>query len=298
MYHFKWTSSLCCIGAALAIASPDSVQAEVVIFNDDFNISTSSSGSESIDLNFELASRQAAGTTTSTYTANTNQAPTTTSVSLNQPAGGSFAGEDVLRFRTFVNGGAAANAGVTLDTNFAPQLVGQVYEVNFTAGLELAGAPSGDRWFSFFLSDSVTAAGPNSGGTDYGVLVRDRDASNVTLWDDGSPTTQTVTDPVTTVSPFASNALYAVTMLVDEVSGTVTTTLNKGTANEVSLGTVAVDFENATDRYLGFRANQGAAAGLADTRLDNLSITVIPEPGSMMLMGAGVLVLVARRREG
>lgn len=240
------------------------------------------------DINFEINDgRQSGGTTISNYTTNGNSGGAV----LNVTAGGPLGAVDLLLMRTNTNGGSASNAGATLDANFATSLESQTYNISFTGYISTGAGAGTDRWMSIFLAGVSTATSPNSTGTDYGILLRDRDANNVTQWQDGVGTTSTATDPVTGVSPFAVNTAFTVDILVNEGAGTATTTFNIGTSNELALAPVAIDFEggDAGNRYFGVRANQGAAGGLVDFRYDDLQVTVVPEASH----AAGILGILA-----
>jgi hypothetical protein len=245
------------------------------------------------DVNLDAVTRQSGGSATTTYTENGN-----TDSFLNIPGGGAFAGETALLLRTSSTGGASAsNAGVTTNTNFATSLVGQVYRVEVTGLIQTAGAPSADYWGSFFLTDSSTATAPNAAGTDYGILFRERDTNNVTLWEDSTGTTSTVANGGT--SPFDANTAFTLSILIDEVNGTVDTIINQGSPSEVTVTQATIDFENGSDRYFGFRANQGSATGLADIRFDNFTVSLVPEQSSYALlsglMGLSAVFFIRRR---
>ncbi|WOO43306.1 hypothetical protein [Rubellicoccus peritrichatus] len=255
------------------------------VFQDTYETSlTSGTG----DINFEINDgRQSGGTTISNYTTNGNNG----SALLNVTAGGPLGAVDLLLLRTNTNGGAASNAGATLDANFGTSLENLTYNISFTGYMSTGAGAGTDRWMSIFLAGASTATSPNAAGVDYGILLRDRDTNNVTQWQDGSGTTTTATDPITGISPFAVNTAFTVDILVNEGAGTATTTFNIGTSNELALAPFAIDFEggDAGNRFLGVRANQGAAGGLVDFRYDDLQITVVPEASH----AAGILSVLA-----
>lgn len=266
--------------------------ASVIVFRDTFNADLGGTNPNT-DVNIGTASRQSGGTTATTYTeTNLN----TGNAFLNTPGGGPFSGQTVLLLRTSSTAGASAStAGVKTDSNFASVLAGKKYEIAFRGAIEVGGTPSTDYWGGFYLTDGLTATGPNAAATRYGFLYRERDANNFTFWKDGVGTTSTVADEGT--SYFNAATLFTFNITVDEVAGTVDTIINQGLANEITLAQRGIAFANSTDRYFGFRANQGGATGLADFRYDNFDVTVIPEPatlGMVTAMGAGVLFI--RRR--
>jgi hypothetical protein len=66
--------------------------------------------------------------------------------------------------------------------------------------------------------------------------------------------------------------------------------------NGVSQGVVAKTL-TANDGFLTFRANPAAwAGGYGLGYVDNLSVSVVPEPSTALLSGLGILAMLRRRR--
>lgn len=289
-YRNRLIRALCFSSALFSVSS---VSGQTVLLEDTFNADLGGTNPNT-DVNLDAAARQSGGSLTTTYTENGSS-----DASLNTPAGGAFGGETVLLLRTESTGGASvSSAGVTTDTNFASSLVGQVYKIEFTGLVQTGGTPSADHWGSFFLTDSSVPTTPIAGTVDYGIMYRERDTNNLTIWKDGGNAgTSTVVDSGT--SYFNSGTLFTLSITVDEVNGTVNTIVNEGLSNELALAEQSIDFDNGTDRYFGFYAQQGSATGLVDFRYDDFTLTAIPEPGSYALL-AGMLGLgyvMARRRK-
>jgi hypothetical protein len=275
---------------ALTFCTALSLSAQTIL-SDNFNADLGGTNPNP-DLTLDTASRQIGGTTTTAYTKNGN-----TDAFLNTPGGDSFIGQTVLLLRTESTGGLSpSNSGVTTNTNFATSLAGNVYNIQVTGLISIGGTPSGDHWGSIFLTDNGAATGPNAAGTDYGLLYRERDTDNFTVWKDGVGVTSTQANGGTSL--FDSASTFTLDILVDEVLGIVQTTINKGTVTEIALAGEGITFDNSTDRYFGFRANQGSATGLVDFRYDNFSVSLVPEPSAYALL-SGLLALswvMVRRR--
>ena len=50
--------------------------------------------------------------------------------------------------------------------------------------------------------------------------------------------------------------------------------------------------------FLRFQADQGVSLPVSSDNLFNVAVTVIPEPGTLALTGAGLLLLAGLRRRG
>lgn len=255
------------------------------------------------NVNLDVLLRQSGGTHTTTYT-ETNIS--TGDALLQTLIGGSFADQTVLRLLTLsTNGQSASTAGVKTDTNFANALVGRKYEISFSAAFELAGTPSDDFWGSFYITDgpSTTPTGPT---TRYAYIFRERNSNNMVFYKDGVSTPTTITENGR--SYFKSSTIYTFNIKVDEEKGLVDTVINQGLPNERLLPERLIEFNNSSNRYFGFRANQSNATGLGDLLINDFKIVEIleeqestyvdiPEPSTYALFsGFAALAFVFTRR--
>lgn len=257
------------------------------IFFDSFNGDTTSGGINS-DVNSDYDTRQS-GQLRSEYRPGGEHNGQTY---IQTSTGTVLTGETVLLLRTQGGDGTvASNAFITTDLNFGNALAGKKYVIKFSGFITMSVNASDNHWGSFILSDSSSATHPTAVEADYGLLFRERDTKNLTIYKDGTKVgTSDASDGGTSL--FKADTLFNLEISVDEANGTIDTVLNKGLANEIALNTENIDFNNITHRYFSFRANQGNAAGLVDFNFEDFSITVIPESKNTALF-LGLFFLIS-----
>ena len=259
-----------------------------LVFQDNFDTSLDS-GVET-NINFEINDgRQSGGTTSSTYY---EQDSTGAGAFLN--VNPNFSGGNLL-LRTNYNSTVSRASGALLNTNFGSALVGQQYEVRFTGRIDRTPDASTDVWMSFFMFDtafpSMDLGNPLGNVTNFGALLRQDGRATVRA--DG-----TNHQLVAGTTGISNGANFDFLLAVDETLTTPQATLTIGST---VVGTWDLSFVT-TDRFFGMRGHQGiagdgVAAALTDFRYDNLSVTVIPEPGTYAaLFGLVALGAVALRR--
>ena len=251
-----------------------SVQSQTV-FEDTFNYGGVPVATNDLTLN--IAARQAGGATTSTYTksiigAGVNDALLNTSN-----------GEEVLLLRTF-NQPGASQTRIDLDTNFASDLSGKSYSIILDdVWFARSAADISDAWLGLSIGDDGGGVnGPNSPIADIGLLIRPRETGN-NVWRDNSPTTGSG------LNWGFANRYEQIQLDVDEVGGTVSGQIT--TANGTyAIPTLPFSFDNSTNRFFELKGHQGGVGTdgqLMDTRIGNMQIVIVPEPGSLALMALG-----------
>jgi MYXO-CTERM domain-containing protein len=147
----------------------------------------------------------------------------------------------------------------------------------------------GDQWMSIMISPSSGSGlwHPVVGSGDFGMLIRPN--GNIQAFNNGAI--------VGGINDFAlaSSGINTITLTFSGADGSGSPFAGLGTRVNISDGT---NFRNAT-LDAGFTAETisfGNYAGGGRGYVDNLSIYTVPEPGSALLGGLGVLALLRRRR--
>lgn len=190
----------------------------------------------------------------------------------------SFAGSDVLLFRTN-HSSAASQMAARLSTDFGPQVAGKKWRVSFTANIQRSSANIADSWFSLDLGDTAGHVGPNNASTDFGFFVRGNGAWSA--WADNVNVANGAAAALRSPDIYATN--WTLALLIDEtvspaVASAVVTVAGGGAFN---LGPWNVTWENAS-RFLEMRLHNGANAldlgSLVDVRLDDLNVSLVGDP--------------------
>ncbi|WPJ97114.1 PEP-CTERM sorting domain-containing protein [Coraliomargarita algicola] len=267
-------------------AASISMQAQV-IFQDGFS---TSSGNNNLDINDSIGvTRQTAGTTsTYTHTGSTSQS----NVSTNDDGttnNGNTAGNSMGRIRNNEQTGGASNAFLSLDTNFGSSLAGEVYTISFDLHYKSRVTDSTDQWISFAIGDSVAPQAPSAAGSDFGILLRPDgvNPANNNLTRYYSDGILSASDDYTSTPSFTSSYVNFIVTVNETGAGTTIGATANGTA---ILSDFAADFATG-DRYFAFGSHLGSGvSAFSDVFLDNLTITVVPEPSTYALIG-GLLAL-------
>ncbi len=267
------------------------VQAATLVFEDTFDYD--GSPNPQTDLSDSIAARQTGGLTTSNYT--------------EQSAGGgnggfltSANGALQLRLQTTNPNTGAAQSSVDLSTNFASSLVGEHYKISLTDLAFVRGTgtilPS-DIWFSISIGDSSPSInGPNDASADAAALIRAN--GSVTKWEDNSSAAGAEVSGLAVGYGFATR--FAIAELhIDETTDTAWTYFEDMDGDSFTSAAWSIDFDNDTNRFIELRAHQGAGGdnGIdVSTYINSMSVTVIPEPGTALLGGLSLVILLRRRR--
>ena len=229
----------------------------VVVFNDTFD-TTLGSGGVWDDLNSnDLASRQAAGTTNSTYTLGLSNGRT-----LIGPAAGIATMPQPLLMRS--NFGTATNGwvAVDLDTDFGSDLAGGKWSFSYDG--RVAGTAANGGWAGFSIGNPADT--PNGAGSAIGINIFQ--GGGVAVWSYGS----VLANPNI---PTPATLDYTIDVEVDEVAGTIHATFTD--ANNPAghdLGTHNITFADGS-RFFEFRnftATGAADDKFVDFRVDNVLI--------------------------
>jgi hypothetical protein len=281
------------------LAAGSALQAQT-IFYDSFGDGSIANTS---DINTNVPARQS-GSTSSTYTGSgannvfhvsnddagitsTNAAPTNNMARMRNneqvPAGGS-------------------NGFLSLDNNFS-SLAGQDYTISFDLTYNKRNTDSTDQWVSFSIGDTAGQAGPNNTNSDFGILLRPNGVGNANdqLARFYADNVFNVANDYTTTPAFDTSYVnFIITISESGIGGPTVSVSADGT---MIINNFTFDFENA-GRYISFGTHLGSNSDtlgveFADTFIDNLTVTIVPEPSTSALLG-GLLVLcsvIFRRRK-
>lgn len=258
-----------------------------VIFQDTF---TTEDGLNNQSINLDIGSTRQTTGATSTYT---HTGPTSQSnVSTNDDGvtnNGNTAGNSLGRIRNNEQTGGGSNAFLSLDTNFGGSLAGEVYTISFDLHYKSRITDSTDQWISFAIGDTAAPQAPSAAGSDFGMLLRPDgvNPSNNNLTRYYSDGILSASDDYTTTPSFTSSYVNFIITVNETGAGTTIGATADGTT---ILSNFAADFATG-DRYFAFGSHLGSGAtAFSDVFLDNLTITVVPEPSTYALLG-GLLAL-------
>lgn len=276
--------------ACVMIATISSSQGATLIFSDTYNYTTGSPANQT-NLATDAAARQAAGSVTSSYTEQLAGAGTRDAMLVNAN------GQSQLRFQTTNHASSSSQTAVDLSTNFASNLIGKHYKISFTDLAFVRGnTDATDTWFSVAVGDSTTSiSGPNDATADVASIIRTNGTLN--RWED-NVNLGTDSSGLSVNYDFASR--YALIELhVDETTNTAWMYAEDMSGGTFTSTTWSIDFENNTNRYIELRAHQGATGtdgSDMSVYLNSLSVTIVPEPSTVLLAGCWSLLLLRRRR--
>ncbi|RKX35417.1 MAG: hypothetical protein DRP64_19345 [Verrucomicrobia bacterium] len=225
-----------------------------VIFQDTFNAPDSSWG----DVNNDLATRQAGGTTGSTYSLVNSGDPGTSSVI--------FDNRLWMRIENI-----QGDSFVSLDTDFGPSLLNTTWTLSFTSFR--GGSGVGHGWSAFSVGTNNAPATPFANG--FGLIIRG--SGGWTAFNGGS----VVGDG--NLGFAMAHAWYDLTATFDEASNTVSVVMDHSVEGVVNLGPFPTSFGTAGTRFVGLRNFVDAIADGTQVEMftDDLQIEVhevIPPP--------------------
>ncbi len=260
----------------LLLATTAVLYADTTILNDPFSF-PSSPGNTDTDVNLDVPARQAGGTATTTYT------ETVTGNAGNDAflEDSTLVGSDVVNLHT-IHGAALSQMALRANGSFGASLAGLKWTARFVARLDRSSTSISDAWLSFAIGDQADVVGPNSASADFALLVRG--TAGWQSWADNLVLASGL--PAALRSPDLWATSFTVTITVDETLAqpTAQATVQVG-ASTFDLGTWNVGFDNATDRFIEFRAHNGGNASgtgtIMDARVDVLVLTQInniPQP--------------------
>lgn len=196
------------------------------------------------------------------------------------------------------NGGTIAVAydtgSFSLNRNFATDAntYNQALQISFVA--YASGFTDASAWGSFTVGSAQNLFAYD-GGSKFGFLFRQNDIVETYAYE--SATLNNLGN-----TSYVSYDSDSFTLLLSDTGGTGSAFSGNGSVAKLYvagnlLSTTTLDQLSAADGYLSFggmSVNWGAGNGQAN--IDNLAITVIPEPSAALLGGLGLLALLRRRR--
>lgn len=202
--------------------------------------------------------------------------------------------DNALQLSSTGDGASPNRAFADLNRNFAPQLDGEMWNLNFDVSLE-SDVLAGDSWFALVFNDDQPVGVPFSDAAELAILLRQD--GRYTARENGGNAMGEFSEAG---NVFAASSLYNFDLLVDE---TGTDTLLSLLVNGVTLIDSQVINLNNLGRYFGFRThiNGSTASSGSDftASVDNLEIrlvTAIPEPTAIPFVIAAMGCLFTRRR--
>ena len=255
----------------LLLASAATLCADTTLLLDGFDF-PSSPGSTNTDVNFNIPARQS-GTTPTTYT-QTLAGSGSNDALLEDSA---LFGSDVLLLRT-IHGSAASQTAVRADTNYAAGFVGQKWAVTYVGRLDRGDVAITEGWLAFAVGDQPNFTGPNGATADFGFVVQG--SGSWVAFVDGALPPGGSGGAGTLRSPDLWSGVFNVTITVDETLAQPTARASVVVgASTFNFGPWNVAFDNASDRYVELRANNGAggtaAGALMDARVNTVVVTQI-----------------------
>ncbi|MCF7817855.1 MAG: hypothetical protein K9M54_08225 [Kiritimatiellales bacterium] len=241
-------------GIGMAMVLFGAVVAEAtVIFHDGFEYG-GTAGLES-NLNTNYAARQAAGTTTSTYTGSAG------SYLRYEPT--YFGGNTLLLRATEGTTNVATQATATLATDFGASLVGTVWSLSYK-GFYAQNTANKGAWSGFSVGNPPGT--PNAGSAGFGINISGNGATEI--WSKGVK--------IGTANVGNINAvLYTLTSVFDEGAGTVSLNFASATTN-INMGTYNMSFVDSVRRVeLKNLVVGDGGGGFTDMYFDDLTIQPI-----------------------
>lgn len=257
--------------ALVAITIAGQVPAATLLFSDNFNESPANESAATFNTN--LAATQGGTLATTTYTVGSGS----TNAAQHSNGGNN------LTVATFSD--ARGFGRVSLDNNFATQAnaADQPLQVSFNLGTVFGYTTDTTRWISF----SIGSAQNQFITADYvGVLFRA----------DGSTQTLNGGTGLGGTPSWAANDL--VTIRLSGTGGVGSAFDGGGTEATISIGANNIgtfDIGQRNNAFMTFSAFNNTSQFGGGT-FDNLNVTLIPEPSSLLLGGLGLIALLRRRR--
>jgi len=246
-----------------------------VVFNDTFD--SGPSGLTFADINLNLPVRQAAGTTSSSYT----QGGTA-----NAAASLYF---DVYGYENITSAVGGDHVTLDLDTDFGSSLAGNQWSLSYLElNVDQAQVGNWGGWAGVFVGNA------RGFGTEFGAIFRPDGAYSIFVG--GSEVgTGAAGDLI------GEGTTYNMDIDFDEVAGTVSLSqqISDLSSPAFDLGTYALSFAGSS-RYVQYRTHfDGGSSGLLETLQDDILIEVVPEPatlGLFALIGGGMLWIRKRMK--
>lgn len=282
----------------LAVASTLSAQ---VIFQDSFE--TVAGANNVSDINLDIGTTRQTSGITSTYTMTGGTAGANLSTNDdNRTNNGNTSGNGMMRIRNNEQNTGGSNGFLYMDTNFGTQLAGNQYTISYDLYYNQRGTSTLDQWVSFVIDETSSAGSPAGLAANFGMLARpsgtgNPNAGRARFYDNGAVAQDFEDSAIPDYTGDYRNFLFS----FDETGAGATVSLSVD--GNIVLPSINIDFAT-TDRFFAFGSNLGAdintdgPAEFADSFIDNLTITVIPETSSYSLLG-GLLALawvMVRRR--